>query len=94
MPEYINGQIYRFSGAIVTLQCVRGDYMKFKINDFDKRYNLLIAYPLDGKKTEDYTKYYKKSVNIDAEIIRESLYKKPKVKIHNIELAQKSIFNK
>lgn len=91
LPEYEDGETYRFSGRIVNLESSRGDYAKFKAHELKREHSLLVAYPETGSKTENYTQYYKKNVLIEAEVIRESLYQKPKLIINKIELMQKSL---
>lgn len=88
LPELQNGEIHSFTGEILALQSTRGEVLKFKAYGFDPRYQLLIAHPGGNMKTEDYKDYYKKQVNIKAEIYRKSLYKKPEIIIHDIELVQ------
>ena len=88
-PEFINGKAYKMTGRILNLQSAKGDYMKFKADNMNPKYNLLVALPKEGSKTEHYKDFYKQRVNILSEIIRESVYKKPKIKILTIELLQK-----
>lgn len=91
LPQMENGQIYHLTGKIVSLQSSNGEYMKFKAENIDKRYQLLILYPLDNKRTDDYIQFYKKSVKIDAEVVRHSYYQKPKLKLVNMDLFQESM---
>lgn len=91
LPELQNGEIHSFTGEILALQSTRGELLKFKAYGFDPRYQLLVAHPSDDRKTEDYTEFYKKEVNIKAEIYRKSLYKKPELILLEIELVQQKM---
>ncbi|MDP3953817.1 MAG: hypothetical protein Q8Q06_00165 [bacterium] len=91
LPEYENGRIYRFVGRVVGLESSRGEYMKFKAAEVKREYSLLVAYPEINKTTEHYVDYYKKPVIISAEVIRGSLYQKPKLAIKDIKLMQESL---
>mgnify|MGYP001607481451 CR=1 FL=1 len=95
LPDMYNGAIMELRGSIIALQASRGDTMRFRLEDVDPKHRDLIALPSDGKGTEDYRGFYKTSlVTITAEILRTSLYQKPKLIILNIEPAQREIFDK
>lgn len=91
LPEYENGKTYRFVGSIVGLESTRGEYMKFKADGIKREHSLLIAFPGDERKTEDFLDFYKKQVLIEAEIVRKSLYQKPKLVVRNVDLMQKPL---
>lgn len=91
LPDYENGKVYRFVGSIVGLESSRGEYMKFKAEGIKREHSLLIAFPGDGQKTEDFLEFYKKQVLVEAEVIRKSLYQKPKMIVRNIDLMQKPL---
>jgi len=91
LPEYENGKVYRFVGSIVGLESSRGEYIKFKIDGIERKYSLLIAFPGNGKNTEDFLEFYKKQVLIEAEVMRKSFYQKPKLIIRSIDLMQKPL---
>lgn len=91
LPELQNGEIHSFTGEILALQSTRGEVLKFKALGFDPRFQLLVAHPDDTHKTEDFMEFYKKEVNIKAEIYRKSLYKKPELIIREIELVQQKL---
>lgn len=93
LPDLENGTEHNFSGEILALQSTRGETLRFKAYGIDPAYQLLLAHPADGKKTEDYMNFYKKQVNIKAQIYRKTLYKKPEIIIQEIELAQGELFN-
>ncbi|MBU1613561.1 hypothetical protein KKC87_04005 [Patescibacteria group bacterium] len=88
LSDFENGQTVRLVGQIVSLQSNRGESMKFKANRIPRKYRLLIAYPPDDKTTEDFIEYYKKEVIVEAEVVRRSLYQKPKIILRSIELHQ------
>lgn len=91
LPELENGKICKFVGRIVGLESSRGESLKFKADNIDKKFSLLIAHPANEKKTEDFIEFYKKDVNIMAEVYRKSFYQKPQLIIHNIYLRQESL---
>lgn len=92
LPEFENGQVVQLSGEILAISGTRGERLKFKATGIDPRFDLLTGFPQDDKKTEDYTGFYKKQVNIKAEIFRKTLYKKPEIIIKEIELSQTELF--
>lgn len=91
LPDYENGKVYRFVGTIVGLESSRGEYMKFKADGIKREHSLLVAFPGDDQKTEDFLEFYKKQVLIEAEVIRKSLYQKPKLVVRSIDLMQKPL---
>jgi hypothetical protein len=91
LPEFENGKIYNIAGKIVGLESSKGESLKFKADDIDKRYSLLVANLDNESKSEDFIEFYKKDVNVLAEVIRKSLYQKPKLIIRNIDLKQKAL---
>ncbi len=92
LPEFENGMIINLTGQILALQSTRGEKLKFEAVEIDPRYKLLTAHPPDGKQTEDFMQFYKKQVNITAEVYRKTLYKRPEIIISNIELTQGELF--
>jgi len=92
LSELENDSTHTFLGELLGIQSTKGEVLKFKIHNIDERFNLLTAYPAEGKNTENYTQYYKKIVNLKAQVIRESLYKKPELQIIEIDLMQPEIF--
>lgn len=93
LPELLNGQIHSLQGKVVGMQCSRGDSMKIKVINNNQKNITLIAYPPKGKTTKDFDEFYGQDVVFKAEIIRTSLYQKPKLNIINIDIQQKSIFD-
>jgi len=94
LPELENGTTHDFIAELLAIQSTKGEILKFKINNIDPHYDLLIAHPMEETNTEDYIKYYKKNVNLRAEILRKSLYKRPELRILKIENLQTDIFEK
>lgn len=93
LPDFENGMIKELKGKLVKLQSTRGEKMSFTCYGIEQKHSLLTAYPDDGKNTEDYTNFYKKDVVVKAEVCRVSIFKKPDIKIKEIELLQEELFN-
>ncbi len=91
LPQWENGAEVRITGKIVSLQCTRGESMKFKVTGVPRRHQLLMAYPTDGKTTQDFLEFYRQDVSIKAAIVRRSLYQKPTLIIKEIELVQNTL---
>ncbi len=92
LPEFENGAVCDLSGELLAIQSTKGEVLRFRIHNIDERFSLLIAFPADGKSTENYIQYYKRAVNIKARILRDSLYKRPELQLINIELIQQDMF--
>lgn len=94
LPDYENGKVYMFTGAILSIQCIRGETMKIRIHGFNKKYRDLTALPEEGKTTQDYMVFYgkDKTVLIEAMIERNSLYQKPKIHVQKISLQNQPLF--
>jgi len=88
LPELVTNKKYKFYGKVVGLLSERGTYMKIKIEDLDRRYNSLVAFPGDGSTIKDFRKYFNEDVLIVAHILRFTQYQKPKLVIDSIELSQ------
>ena len=93
LPHLENGNICPLIGEIRSLKSTRGDSLTFKYDYKNKTYNLDLL-PPDGVSTKKYTDYYKERVVIEAEVVRASLYKKPKLKLQTIDFQQQRLFNK
>tara|TARA_B110001469_G_scaffold123583_1_gene135841 strand:+ start:721 stop:1566 length:846 start_codon:yes stop_codon:yes gene_type:complete len=87
LPDYENGMTYSFDGEITSIKSTRGDSMTFHTKIGEKTYNLDLN-PSEGHTTKFYLEYYQENVHLHATIIRKSLYKKPKLRLHKIELNQ------
>lgn len=92
LPHLENGEVCDLKGEITSLKSTRGDSLTFKYIFESKEYNLDLFPPQD-ETTKNYTDYYKEKVNIKAEVIRTSIYKKPKLKLTFIELRQMKLFD-
>lgn len=92
LPELQNGNIINLTGQILALQSTRGETLKFEASGIEPKYKLLTAHPGEDKKTEDYKDFYKKLVNIKAEVYRKSLYQRPELIIQAIETSQTELF--
>jgi len=91
LPHLENGCKHKLNGEITSLKSTRGDSLTFKHIFKSKAYNLDIL-PPDGGTTKNYTDFYKEKVNTEVEVIRTSLYKKPKLKLISMELQQMRLF--
>ena len=93
LPELENGKNYEFTGSFTAMQSNRWETISFA-SHLHKNNNgqpfHFSCYLLDWKTTEDYAEYYwnSKDLKIIAEVIRISNYKKPKLKIIEVELHQ------
>lgn len=93
LPQLVNGTVIQLVGEIQALQSTKGETVKFKAAEIEKKFQLLTAYPADGKQTEDYKDFYKKQVILTAEVFRKTLYKKPELIIQDIKLSQDELFH-
>jgi hypothetical protein len=91
LSEWENGQKINLTGEIVAIQSTRGEILRFKAIEVEPKYQLLVAIPEDGKSSENYLEFYKKQVNLEAEVFRSSMYKKPEIIIKNISLMQERL---
>lgn len=92
LPDLKHGEASRLTGKVVGLQCSRGDSLKVKVHIKGKRYLTLVAFPPEGKTTQDLDELYGHNVIIEAEIERKSLYQKPKLHIIQIDIQQSTLF--
>jgi hypothetical protein len=93
LPHLENGFEYELNGEITSLKSTRGDSLTFKHTFQSKPYNLDLL-PPHGDTTKNYTDYYKEKVSTKVEVIRSSLYKKPKLRLISINLRQLRLFTK
>lgn len=87
LPHLKDGVTYDLHGTITSLKATRGDRMTLQISHEAELYNL-DALPAPGLTSKNYKDFYTESVNVRAEVHRTSLYKKPKLRLHGIELRQ------
>lgn len=96
LPELKNWWKYEFRWSFTAMQSNRWETITFLSNHFKNNNNQAFqfsCYLVDGKTTEDYSDFYwaSKSLKLQAEVIRVSNYKKPKLKILDVELHQTSL---
>jgi len=93
LPELINWEKYEFNWSFTAMQSNRGETITFLSHHFKSNNNQpfqFSCYLKDWETTEDYSDFYgaSKSLKVLAEVIRVSNYKKPKLKILEVELFQ------
>jgi hypothetical protein len=86
-----NGDMVQLTGLITTLKSTRGDSLTFQYVGADGTYSLDLL-PPDGEDSKPYAKYYKERVVITANVERKSMYKKPKLKLIDININQQELF--
>ncbi len=92
LPELHNGDEVQLEGQIIGLQASRGDSMRFRLDDADQRHRDLVAYPPNGKGTENFRQFYKtRLVSVKARVLRSSQYQKPKIIILEVAPVQREI---
>ncbi len=106
LPWLINWQKYHFTGSFTAMQSNKWETMKFKskfvnINwtefetkDKSGRYFLFVVNIPYRETTENYSQFYwdSKILHLEAEVLRENEYKKPKLKLLNVEVINKQLF--
>jgi hypothetical protein len=80
LEKYINWKEYEFHWEIKNFQSSRGDFLKIKV-ETDSWKKLLVCRPSDWHTTEEFIQFYKKKVIFKAEVLRESMFQIPKLKI-------------
>ena len=98
LPEYENGKEYDFLWSFTAMQSNTGETMTLKssnLKDKNGKYFLLSCIPSDWHTTEEYKEFYWESiiVNVQAEVLRASIYKKPKLIIKNVSRTNPTLFN-
>ena len=94
LPQYHNGQKIELTGKLVGLQKSKGDSLSIRVHGVEKAYSLLVGYPDEDHASDDYLRFYGKDIFFKAEILRKSLYQKPKLKIIGIPtLHQPELFD-
>ena len=87
LPHLIDGHSYDLNGTVTSLKATRGDRLTLQIHHDAEDHNL-DALPARGLTSKHYTDYYQEDVQVHAEVMRTSLYKKPKLRIQRIERVQ------
>lgn len=92
MKSYKDWLKYNFTWEIKNFQSSRWDFLKIKV-ETDEWKKLLVCKPSDWHTTEEFIQYYKKKVFFKAEVLRESMFQIPKLKIlpWTMDNIQKSI---
>ncbi len=88
LPRLENGDEVALTGTIVSMQHSRGDTLSFQFSEGSQKHTL-ITHPRDGETTKDYAEYYAfDSILLTAEVVRHSMYKKPKLKVLELKESQ------
>ncbi len=90
LPDFVNGLEVVLEGEITSLKSTRGDSLTFQYIDSGTVYNLDL-FPPNGKNTKNYVRFYKEKVRVTAIVERNSMYKKPKLHLLEIEQVQYSL---
>lgn len=106
LPFLINGQSYEFIWSFTAMQSNKWETMKFKSqlvkytskmiqtkNQHSEDFLFVVHLPY-WLTTENYISYYweSKILKLTAEVLRENEFKKPKLKLLNVELVNESLF--
>lgn len=87
LPHLIDGLSYDVNGTVTSLKATRGDRLTLQIQYGGDDYNL-DALPARGLTSKHYIEYYQEDVQVHAEVMRTSLYKKPMLRIQRIQKVQ------
>lgn len=90
LPDLVNGEQVTLDGEITSLKSTRGDSLTFHYEDGGKAYNLDL-FPEVGKTTKNYIQFYKERVRVSAFVERDSMFKKPKLELGEVELIQSTL---
>lgn len=82
-----DGMTYELVGTVTSLKATRGDRVTLQISHDGELYNL-DALPAPGQTSKSYRDYYTEDVKVIAEVRRTSLYRKPQLRVCEIELLQ------
>jgi len=90
-PELKNGDVKVFVGQIRGIQSSRGDTLSFRFMRGEHP-ETLVTFPADGETSKSYLPYYQENICLDAEVIRTSMFKKPKLKVISVCEHQSTMF--
>lgn len=90
LPDLLHDSEHVFTGSITSLKSTRGDSLTFHFLSRGKAYNLDL-YPQPLKTTKNYTHLYQEQVRLVARVERNSMFKKPKLHMINIEKLQQEL---
>lgn len=93
MTNYKNNVEYNFIWEIKNFQSSRGDFLKIKVETNEWK-RLLVCKPWEWHTTEEFIQYYKKRVSFKAQVLRDSMFQIPKLKIisQSMEQVQENLF--
>ncbi len=91
LPQFINGTTHTLTGVLQNLQSARGEIIKIKVDDIERKYSLITAKPQDGQTTEDYLPFYHQQIIFDVEVVRASMYKRPEFVIRSMSIHQSEL---
>lgn len=83
LPHLLPDSEHELAGEVTSMKSTRGDSLTFHYESGGKGYNLDLL-PEHGKTTKAYTGFYKERIVTDVVVIRDSMYKKPKLRIELI----------
>lgn len=83
LPHLLPDTQHTLDGTITSMKSTRGDSLTFQYFYEGKAYNLDLL-PEPDRTTKAYTDFYKEQVNTKVTVIRDSMFKKPKLRIDHI----------
>jgi hypothetical protein len=90
LPHLENGTTHTLKGEVTSLKGTRGDSLTFHTRHGKETFNLDVL-PAEGASSKAYRQFYQETVQIEAMVIRDSLYKKPKLRLQKIDLNQSEL---
>lgn len=84
LPHLLPDSEHQLTGEVTSMKSTRGDSLTFHYESGGKAHNLDLL-PEHGKTTKAYTGFYKERIITLVVVIRDSMYKKPKLRIETIE---------
>jgi hypothetical protein len=91
LPELENGDVKVFIGQIRGIQSSRGDTLSFRFMRGEHP-ETLVTFPADEETSKSYLKFYQEDIGLEAEVIRTSMFKKPKLKVISVCEHQSTMF--
>lgn len=91
LPDLENGDVKVFVGQIRGIQSSRGDTLSFRFMQGEHP-ETLVTFPADGETSKSYLLYYQENIRLEAEVIRTSMFKKPKLKVVSVSEHQSTMF--
>lgn len=86
LSDFENWEEYTLTGKITSMQVNRWESMNYHIEKDWKEYNLVLL-PQDWDNVDNYKMYFNQNIVIRAEVVRTSLYKKPKIVLKQLQNA-------